>query len=195
MRTNRGFSLVEVLTVIAIVSVIALSAVPAFAAYRRRASVTAQAAQLRSVFRAARMRAIARNTNAGVKFVERGGTWMYALYDDGDGDGIRSDDITAGIDRCFKPASLLLPEFQVAKIGVLPVTIRDPDGDPLTPTAPAVQFGRSATCSFSPNGASTPGTIYLVSGDGFIYAVRVYGASGKVRTLRYNGGRRKWESS
>lgn len=194
-KSNRGFSLAEALTVVAIAGVLAATTVPAFAAYRRRASVIAHAAQIRSVFRAARMRAITRNAHAGVRFAQRGGAWTYALYDDGDGDGIRTDDIAAGVDRCFKQPSALLPEFQLAAVGVLPMTVRDPDGDPLPPSASPVQFGRTATCSFSPTGAATPGTIYLVSGEGQLYAVRVYGASGKVRTLRYNGGSRKWSAS
>jgi prepilin-type N-terminal cleavage/methylation domain-containing protein len=193
--TKKGFTAVEILTVVAILGVTAAAAVPAFATYRRRASLIAQATQVRAVFRAARMRAITRNANAGVRFSQRGSGWMYALYDDGDGDGVRADDIAAGIDRCFKPASVLLPEFQVATVGVLPMSIRDPDGDLLTPASSPVQFGRTATCSFSPTGTATPGTIYLVSGDGMIYAVRVLGASGKVRALRYDAGRRRWVTS
>ena len=194
-RRKAGFSLAEVITAVAIIGILAATTVPAFAAFRRRSSVIAQAAQIRSVFRAARMRAITRNANAGVRFTQRGSNWLYALYDDGDGDGIRSNDIAAGIDRCFKAPSLLLPEFNVATVGVLSSTIRDPDGDPLRPTASPVQFGSSATCSFGPTGSATPGTIYLTSGEGELFAVRVLGASGKVRMLRYRGGARKWVAS
>ena len=192
MTARNGFSVLEIVVVVAIVSVLALVAVPSFGAYRRHASLIAQADQMRSIFRAARSRAIARNANAGVRFAQRGSDWTFALYDDGDGDGIRSDDIASGVDRCFRGPSLLLPEFHIAKFALLPVTIRDPDGDLLSPASPAVQFGRSSTCSFGPTGSGTPGTVYITNTAAEIFAIRVYGASGKVRVLRYNPVKKKW---
>ena len=68
-----------------------------------------------------------------------------------------------------------------------------PDGDSIPANASPVQFGASTICSFSPIGESTSGTIYLTDAGGLAYAVRVFGGSGKVRLLRYNAGRRRWE--
>jgi hypothetical protein len=42
-------------------------------------------------------------------------------------------------------------------------------------------------------GNGTPGTIYISDGIDQLYAVRVFGPSGRVRLLRYNSGNRKWE--
>jgi prepilin-type N-terminal cleavage/methylation domain-containing protein len=192
MRHQNGFTLMESLAVLAIIGALAMVAVPSFATYRRHASLLAEAEQMRSIFRAARSRAITRNAHAGVRFAARGSDWTFALYDDGDGDGIRSDDIAKGIDRCFAAPSVLMPQFHIATVALLPGAIRDPDGDPLPPTASAVQFGTSSTCSFSPTGSGTPGTAYITNKDGEIYAIRVYGASGKVRVLRYNALKKKW---
>ena len=44
MRRPNGFTLLELITCLAIIGVIALCAVPAFATYRRRASLNAEAA-------------------------------------------------------------------------------------------------------------------------------------------------------
>lgn len=191
MKRN-GFSLIEVIAVVAIIGIVALCAAPSFASYRKRASLRAEADQLRTVFRMARSRAIARNAHAGVRFAKRGSDFTYALYDDGDGDGIRSDDIASGVDRCFAAPSVLMPQFHIATIALLPVTIKDPDGDPLLPTASAVQFGKSSICSFGPTGSGTPGTAYITNADGEIYAIRVYGVSGKVRVLHYDAIAKKW---
>lgn len=192
MDRPRGFSLLEVLAVVAIIAIIALCAAPSFGSYRRRASVVSQANELREIFRAVRSRAIARSSHAGVKFVRSGEQWTYALYDDGDGDGIRTDDINSGVDSRYAGPKVLT-QFHLATIALLPYPIRDPDGDPLPPTSSPVQFNRSTICSFAASGTGTPGTIYISDGGGELYAVRVYGASGRVRMLRYDGGRKRWE--
>src|SRR5438105_11462725 len=101
MPTRRGFSVLEIVVVLAIIGAIALCAVPSFATYRRRASMTSQVVELQGIFRSLRTRAIASNRNAGVKFVRAGNQWTYSLYDDGNGNGIRSNEITSGIDRRY----------------------------------------------------------------------------------------------
>jgi prepilin-type N-terminal cleavage/methylation domain-containing protein len=193
MHDRSGISLLELIVAVAIIGLIALCTVPAFASYRRRASMISQAVELRGIFRAVRSRAITRSRHAGVKFTRVGNVWAYSLYDDGDGDGIRSDDIASGVDRRYAGPSVLMPQFNIAGIALLSTTIRDPDGDPLLPTASAVQFNRSTLCSFAPSGSGTPGTIYISDGAGQLFAVRVLGASGRVRMLRYEAARRRWE--
>jgi len=193
MQRQSGHTLIEIMVALAIIGVIAMCAVPALATYRRRASLTSEATELRGIFRTLRSRAIARGKHCGVKFTRAGDIWAYSLYDDGDGDGIRSDDIASGVDRRFAGPSVLMPQFNIASIALLSTTIRDPDGDSLPPTASAVQFNRSTICSFGPTGSSTPGTIYINDGAGHLCAVRVYGPTGKVRLLRYNSGIRRWE--
>ena len=192
MRAQRGATLIEALLVLGIIGVIAGITLPAFSTYRRHNSVVLAANEFRGIFRLARSRAIAKGRHAGVKFVKVDTTWTYSLYDDGDGDGIRNDDITKKIDRRWAGPFVVGRESALAKVGLPPYVIRDPDGDPLRPTDSAVQFGNSTICSFAPVGNGTPGTVYLVDGTGEVYCVRVYGSLGKVRLLRYDGGSRKW---
>lgn len=189
---QHGYTLAELLIVVAIIGMTVGVATPAFNSLRRRSAVRAATGEIRAVFHGARMRAITTGHNSGIRFKQSGNEWLYAEYSDGDGDGLRTEDIAAGIDRpLFPPRPLLVLDHGAATIGVLSKTIPDPDGDKLTPTSSPVQFGRSQICSFSPIGESTSGTIYLTDGLGGIYAVRVYGASAKIRTLRFTG--RKWE--
>lgn len=193
MRKPSGFSLLELLAAIAILGILVLVAMPAFATYRRHASILAAANETMAMLREVRSRAIASNSNVGVKFTRRGDTWSYALYEDGDGDGVRNDDITAGRDHRLTPPQPLMPQLHLARIGLLPVTVTDPDGDPLLPTDDPVAFSRSAICSFSPLGSGTPGSIYMVDGTGQLYCVRVSGPTGRAHFLRYEGGSRGWE--
>ncbi len=192
-KRQDGTTLIELLVVIVIIGIIVMCAVPAFANYRRQASVVAAANEMRSLLRSVRSRAIAHGRNAGVKFVKSGNNWTYSLYDDGNGNGIANADITKKIDRRYFGPAVVMPSFRTASISLLPKTIRDPDGDKLQPTDNALQFGVSTICSFSVLGSGTPGTVYISDGVNHLYAVRVYGATGKVRMLRYDDGQQKWE--
>jgi prepilin-type N-terminal cleavage/methylation domain-containing protein len=191
-RRSHGYSLIELLTVVAIIGLIVMTAVPAFATYRRRMSIIAASNELRAIFRLTRARAIAHNRNAGVKFLT-GREWRYAIYLDGDGDGVRNDDITRGTDRRIYGPAVVMPSFHLTTIGLLKTRVKDPDGEALDPDDSPVQFGRSTICSFSPTGSSTPGTVYLVDGSGQLWAARVHGGAGRVRLLRYDGPKKKWE--
>lgn len=190
---ERGFTLAELQMVIAIVGLMLACAVPSWLSLRRLAAVRSATAEIRSIFHLVRSRAITRGNNTGIKFTRASAEWQYAIYEDGDHDGVRNDDIARGVDRRVTPPRFLWQQPQLASIGLPTYSLKDPDGDRLKLGAAAVQFNRSTICSFSPLGQATPGTIYLTAA-GEVYAVRVYGASAKIRTLRYNRKRAKWES-
>jgi Tfp pilus assembly protein FimT len=192
-KRQTGIALIDLIVVLAIIGIIALCAIPAFAAYRRQSSVLAAAVEMRALLRAVRSRAIAHDGNCGVKFVKTGTNWTYTLYDDGNANGISNADITKGIEKRYFGPAVVMPSFRTASISLLPKTIRDPDGAKLLPTDPALQFGNSTICSFSPQGGGTPGTIYISDGISNLYCVRVFGATGRLRMLRYDSGKQKWE--
>jgi prepilin-type N-terminal cleavage/methylation domain-containing protein len=192
VRTRNGYTLIELLIVVAIIGLFVGIVAPAWVTMQRRAALRNASGQLRGIFNLARSRAAMRGMSSGVKFFEAGGEWRFAIYDDGDGDGVRNDDIDRRVDRRVTLPRRVLPESGIVSIGLLRRTIKDPDGDRLLPTQSPVHFNRSTICSFSPLGQSTPGTIYITDRDEQLFAVRVWGTTARVRTLRYDAASRRW---
>lgn len=70
--------------------------------------------------------------------------------------------------------------------------------DPADPRRPLkglddpIRFGSSDLASFRPLGTASPGTAYLTDGRQNLAAVRVLGASGKVKVIVYDAGRQLW---
>ena len=189
-KRQRGISLLEFLFVLGVIALTITMTIPAFANINRKQNLRAAAGQLRAILHQTRQRSITNRVNCGLKFSELAGVWHFTVYEDSDGDGVRNDDITKGIDRLIEPPRPVFPESPVVTIGLLDEAVKDADGDPVkTP----VTFNRTTICSFTPRGESTPGTIYITDKRD-LWCVRVYGASAKIRTLRYDAMKKKWVS-
>lgn len=178
----RGVSLVELLTVIAIVGLMLAISLPSLSQVSRKRELRSAAAELRTIFRNVRARAVARGSNSAVKFRMIGGVWHYGFVDDGDGDGVTNDDIASGVDVLVGPYREVFGSAGKVRIGLPDIPIHDAErGEFVTPDELPVRFNRSTICSFSPRGSATPGTVYITDGARSAAAVVVYGASGKVR--------------
>ena len=68
-RPEKGFSLVEMLIVVAIIAIMAAIALPNIGGYMRNYKIRGAAQEVASTLQSARGKAIATNTNAGVSFV------------------------------------------------------------------------------------------------------------------------------
>ena len=108
--------------------------------------------------------------------------FTFSVFQDGNGDGVRTTDIQAGVDQLIESAVSIGEEFPGADIGV-------------TPTSPAtdpVQIGAANLLTFTPLGTATSGTVYIRDREGTQWAVRVLGATGRTRVLRYDERTRAW---
>lgn len=86
MKDQRGYSLAELLTVVAIIGVFSLISIPSFVNYSRSAKVRTATRQFNSDLRAARARAISRSNPVAVSFAAgQAPTFArvgeYAIYD------------------------------------------------------------------------------------------------------------------
>ena len=191
---RAGFSAVELVAVLAMLAAATAVAAPGAMRLRAALSVRSGAAQTSAAFLQARAYAIARGRHVGIKFRKNGDRYEWALYVDGNGNGIRTADIQSGVDR---PLGIAFPwDRNDVMPGILKGS-RVPDpadpGQALDRLDDPIRFNSSDICSFSPMGESTPGSVYLWDGHDRMAVVRVFGRTAKVRALYYGRGDREWK--
>ncbi len=165
-----GFTLVELLFALGLFLVVAGMAVPQVLAGLDRSRTRAAARYLAARIALARSQAVARSTTVGLRFSGEADAVSFASYVDGNHNGVRARDIAAGTDWPLDP----------------PVGLPD-----LFPgvTISSSSIGSSGILSFTAVGTATSGTLYIRGRDGTQYAVRVLGATGRTRVLRYDAAR------
>lgn len=196
MSSEKGFQLLELLVVLALVGLLSALVLPAFFSAWTGAVGELAAQEVASTLRAVRVLSNLRGERLGVKFwVRENGQVTWQVHRDGDGDGIRMEDIRSGVDPAISPLRELQHFGPKVRFGFPPGRPpRDPDrprnrldrlNDPL-------RFNRSDIASFSPFEGATPGTAYVTDSAGRLWAVRVTGRTGRIRILRYDTVSERW---
>jgi len=188
---EAGVSLVELLMVGACLVLVAGMSAPAVARAVDAARARHAAGVIASWIREGRHQAVARTRAAGVVFDQtEDGRWSLRSCQDGNANGLRRRDVDAGIDTCRRALTVddAFPGVSLA----LPDGVRGPDGR--TAGTDPVRFGRGDMASCSPAGTCSPGTCFVLSRGGALYAVRLAGATGRLRILRYDEGSAAWVS-
>jgi Tfp pilus assembly protein FimT len=165
--------------VAATVAIVAAAAVPQLTAGVERTRAASAARYLAGRLAFARALAVARSANVALLLTPDGGTVTSALYVDRNGNGVRTRDIDAGIDTLVAPPVRLADVFPHVVLSL---------ADPSEALAPET----SALLSFTPTGTASSRTLYVRGRDGSQYAVRVLGATGRTRVLRYAPAIRAW---
>lgn len=198
MRTSeRGFQLVDLLVASAVAAISMLLAAPPLLRLCRGITVELAADELVGALREARAFAIRQQANVGIKFrVEEDGRAAWALYLDGDGDGVRTADIDDGTDPLAAPFRSLEQFGATARLGFPPGRPpRDPSNPRkrLTDLDDPIRFNRSDIASFAPLEGATPGSIYVTDGIRRLLCVRIDSRSGRARILRWDRDTDRWE--
>jgi Tfp pilus assembly protein FimT len=172
------------MVVLLVFIVLLAGALPRIAATVHEHRLRGAAVHLRGLLRQTRARAVAEARYVGVVFEEVDGDPVFLIYGDGNGNGIRRRDIRSGAEERLREPYRLSETYPGVRYGSLP-------RGAATPFLPGLRIGRSKIVSFSPLGSSTTGTLFLSNQYGLVYAVVVFGSTGRVRIARYRGGR--WE--
>jgi len=192
-HAEAGATVVELVLVVALLGIGSAAVLPHLATLHRAAQLRRVTGQISSLMARCRAHAILKHTATGLVFDRDGDGWRCFLAEDGDGDGIRHDDLDAGRDLIV--SEILQLEAERAGLGILrEVPVPDPTGrgqlggnldDP-------VRAGRGDVVTFTPTGTATSSSVYFTDGASRMRVVRVYGITGRIRTLVWHAGWSRW---
>jgi hypothetical protein len=192
MASEKGFTLLEVLFVAGWIVLMTAIAIPPVLGSLDDWRTLGAAHYVSSRLHQTRMEAVARTAHTALRFMPAGGTYAYAVYVDGNRNGVLSRDIQDGIDREVQRRERLFEQFPGVDFGALPGL---PPVDPASPPPgdDPVRFGASDMVTFTPLGTSSPGSVYIKGRRDAQYVVRVFGTTGKIRILRFNPRSGTWK--
>ena len=185
-----GLSLIEVLMALSLAMAAAGAAVPALLEINRAMKLRAASAFIAGYLQHARLSAVTRSRAVGVRFADANGDYTIGSFADGNGNGIRSADIAAGIDTVVdreQAFAARCPSVRIARQPGVPDVNGTAGGD-------AVRFGPSGIATFDRDGSASSGSIYLTDGRTQL-AITVTPATGRVRVRRWDPRLRIWEQS
>src|SRR5262249_24724524 len=149
-----GFSLPEVALALALLGLMLAVSFPALGAALQRSRTAAAAREMAGEMARIRAEAIARRQKLAMRVATAGARSMYACYADGDGDGVRADDIAAGRDPLLAGPKDLPSRYEGTDFGLLdvPIPAVPPASGWLAPGDDPIRFGASDTVTFTPWG-------------------------------------------
>lgn len=188
--SDKGYSLLEVLMAMTIMVIVGGAALPLAHASVDRTRAAGAARYVAGRMAMARFEAVRRSAHVALRFVQQpDGYWMQ-MFVDGNRNGVLTSDIAKGVDIPITAREQLAQHFSGVQFGIHPGVTGITPG-PFN-TADPIQIGSSTLLSFSPNGSSSSGTVFLHGLRGNQFAVRILGATGRTRVLEFNFGAGAW---
>ena len=187
---SKGYSLLEVLMAMTVMVIVGGAAIPLAQSSVDRTRAAGAAHYVAGRVAMARFEAVRRSAYVAIQFVQQADGYRLQSYVDGNRNGVLARDISRGIDLPISASEQLAYHFSGIEFGIhLNVTGIDPGS---FNAADPIQIGSSTLLSFSPAGASTPGTLFLRGRRGNQFAVRILGATSRTRILEFNFATGTW---
>ena len=189
---ERGAALIDIIVASALAVVMMAIAVPVVGGTLDRERTIVGAQYLAGQLLRARLDSLKRARSVAVRLEVVGNRTEMQLFADGNGNGVLQRDIDRGIDPPLAPLERLDDQARGISLRVNQ-SIVDVGGlatfaagdDPL-------RIGNTALVTFSPLGSATSGTLYVAAQRGPQMAIRVFGATGRVRVLTFDTPSRQW---
>jgi hypothetical protein len=170
--------------VMTIVAIVSATAIPQLLVGLDRSRAIAGARYLAQQCGIARLQAAGQGRYVAVRFTQAGSDYVAEMFADGNRNGVRAADIAVGIDTPVRAGFSLSADFPGTRIALDPALGLGVD---------PIRLSGTTLLSFSPAGSATAGTVYVLGRDGTQLAIRVLGATGRTRVLRYQRTTNTWE--
>jgi prepilin-type N-terminal cleavage/methylation domain-containing protein len=189
---RNGYSLLELLFAVSAIATLSAIAIPPLLAALDEQRAAGAVRYFSTRIQRTRMEAVSQSTNVAMRFMQTGTAYSYRVFVDSDGDGVRTDDITNGVDQPLTAPERLPDTFNGVDFGVLPGLPPVEAGSP-PPGADPIKLGAGNLLSYSAIGSSTSGSLYIHGRGGAQYVIRILGDTGRTRILKFNAHRREWK--
>lgn len=183
----KGFSLLELLVVLALIGLFILIATPEMKRIERSQGLENFAREVVFMLEKCRWRALQSRIYAGALIRKTENDYWMSFHLDGNGNGLRLSDIQSGTDSSFRQPLVLKQDAGDISTGILSSNVPQipPRSGFLDPADP-VRFGSSGIVSFSPDGNSSSGSIYLACySQQQMYAIVLYGPTARIRLWHF----------
>jgi type II secretory pathway pseudopilin PulG len=191
-RAAGGYSIVELIVVACAIATIGSMAIPQVRASLDDFRTAGAARYVSARLQRARMEAVMRSADVAMKVTETTSGYSYAVYRDGNRNGVLAAEIQSGTDPSLVPPERLLDQFPGVDFGALPgLPAVDPGGTP--PGSDPIRLGSSSMATFAPAGTSSSGSLYIRGRRNNQYVVRIYGQTGKTRVLKFDVRTLQWK--
>ena len=187
---SKGYSLLELLMAMAIIVIVGGAAIPLAHSSVDRTRAAGAARYVAGRMAMARFEAVRRSAHVAIRFVQQPDGYWLQTFVDGNRNGVRTTDIAKGVDTPITANEQLQHHFSGVQFGIHPGVTGITPGP--FDTADPIQIGSSTLLSFSPNGSSSSGTVFLHGLRGNQFAVRVLGATGRTRVLEFSFSTGTW---
>jgi type II secretory pathway pseudopilin PulG len=190
-RGALGYSIIELAVAVGLIVTATATALPRMLAGFDEARVAGAARYLSARFYDTRIEAVTRSAEVALRFTATNAGFVYAVYADGNGNGVLARDIQRNIDPQLHSPEQLSSQFSGVDFGTLPGLPAIDAGSP-APGDDPIRFGTSNMVSFSSLGTSSSGTLYVRGRGNTQYAIRLVGSTARVRIYRFDWRTQRW---
>lgn len=192
MTSPRGAALLDIVFTSALCVTVAAFAAPAIGGSLDRERTIIGTQYLAGQLQRARLAALTGARSVAVRIEIVGDRTRLQLFADGNGNGVSQRDIDRGVDTPLQPAEFLDDRSRDVSLRINQAIVDAGGAAALTPGDDPLRIGNTALLAFSPMGTATSGTMYVAARHGPQMAIRVFGATGRVRVLTFDAQARQW---